>query len=142
MRGDALTEVGAAQPDFPSGGGAMLWRVRRSFQIHAGVALVAGGALILLAVLTWVPGLVPPRWASGLPFLTALLGFPLLLSAFVRLLLARADRTTQWTALRCLPGVVQLGVAGLAVAGALVLVAGEVRWADQAGVSEQASRAG
>ncbi|MGA5008825.1 hypothetical protein ACPCDX_28050 [Streptomyces koyangensis] len=90
--------------------------MKRSYLIHAGFGLVPGGALILLAALTWVPGLVPPEWSPGV-LAALLLAFPLFLAAVARLLLARVSKATLWEAFRCLPGMAQLGIGGGLVVG-------------------------
>ncbi|MEU6111317.1 hypothetical protein ABZ853_23270 [Streptomyces albidoflavus] len=90
--------------------------MKRSYVIHAGFGLVPGGALILLAALTWIPGLVPPEWSPGVPLAALLLAFPVLVSAVARLLLARVSKATLWDAFRCLPGGAQLGLGGGLVA--------------------------
>ncbi|MGW5392164.1 hypothetical protein [Streptomyces koyangensis] len=94
----------------------MLTRMKRSYLIHAGFGLVPGGALILFAALTWIPGLVPPEWSPGVPLVALLLTFPVLVTAVARLLLARVSKATLWDAFRCLPGGVQLGLGGVLVA--------------------------
>ncbi|MFB8414169.1 hypothetical protein ACFC63_01455 [Streptomyces albidoflavus] len=90
--------------------------MKRSYVIHAGFGLVPGGALILLAALTWIPGLVPPEWSPGVPLAALLLAFPVFVTAVARLLLARVSKATLWDAFRCLPGAVQLGLGGALVA--------------------------
>ncbi|MBT3159726.1 hypothetical protein KQH42_16075 [Streptomyces sp. CHA1] len=95
----------------------MLTRMKRSLLIHAGFGLVPGGALILIAALTWIPGVVPPDWSPGVPLAALLLAFPLFVAAVARLLLARVSKATLWEAFRCLPGMAQLGIGGGLVAG-------------------------
>lgn len=99
----------------------MLTRMKRSYLIHAGFGLVPGGALILLAALTWIPGLVPPQWNPGVPLVALLLALPLFVTAMARLLLARVSKATLWDAFRCLPGRAQLGLGGGLVAAVATL---------------------
>ncbi|MER8259336.1 hypothetical protein [Streptomyces albidoflavus] len=94
----------------------MLTRMKRSYLIHAGFGLVPGGALILLAALTWTPGLALPEWSPEVPLAAILLAFPVFVTAMARLLLARVSKATLWDAFRCLPGGVQLGLGGVLVA--------------------------
>lgn len=99
----------------------MLTRMKRSHLIHAGFGLVPGGALILLAALTWVPGVVPPQWNPGVPLAALLLALPVFVTAMARLLLARISKATLWEAFRCLPGRAQLGLGGGLVAAVVTL---------------------
>ncbi|MFC9034054.1 hypothetical protein ACIRFF_22445 [Streptomyces cyaneofuscatus] len=91
-----------------------------TYKVHGGVAAGLGAVVLGLALLTWVPGTWPlfePQWVVPAAFGPALL---MCMSAFVRVLLARSDRSELWQAFRCLPGRAQAGLAALAVVGVLL----------------------
>ncbi|MEV0688566.1 hypothetical protein [Streptomyces sp. NPDC050388] len=96
-----------------------------SFKVHGGVAAGLGAVLLVLAGLTWLPGALPPAKAGWLPALIAVLFFPIVISAVVRLFLARVDKSSAWQAFRCLPGRVQTGLAVLALSGVVMTFLGK-----------------
>ncbi|MDX2708116.1 hypothetical protein PV350_35515 [Streptomyces sp. PA03-6a] len=112
-----------------SGGGAAT-AVKVSFIVHAGAALALGAFCEVAGLLTFLPG---PSWpGDGGPVLGGVLALllPLLLGAAVRALAltargvdARGNRALQWLALRCLPGIVQVALAGVFAAGVALIVA-------------------
>ncbi|MFI5905208.1 hypothetical protein [Streptomyces cyaneofuscatus] len=94
-----------------------------TYKVHGGVAAGSGAVVLALAVLAWVPGTAPvfePQWVVPTAFLPA---FLMAMSAFVRVLLVRSDKSELWQAFRCLPSRAQAGLAALVVACAIVLAA-------------------
>ncbi|MFB8101455.1 hypothetical protein ACFC3O_01240 [Streptomyces sp. NPDC056007] len=91
-----------------------------TYKVHGGVAAGSGAVVLALAVLTWVPGTSPlfePRWVVPTALVPA---FLIGMSAFVRVLLTKSDKSELWQAFRCLPGKAQAGLAALAVVVALL----------------------
>ncbi|MFD6322981.1 hypothetical protein ACFWOL_08915 [Streptomyces sp. NPDC058442] len=96
-----------------------------SFKVHGGVAAGLGAVLLVLAGLTLLPGVLPPAEVGWLPALIAVLFVPIVVSAMVRLFLARVDKSLAWQAFRCLPGWVQTGLAVLILSGVMVTFFGK-----------------
>ncbi|MFC5671816.1 hypothetical protein [Streptomyces incanus] len=88
-----------------------------SFKVHGGVAAGLGAVLLVLAGLTLLPGVLPLAKTGWLLALSAVLFFPIVISAVVRLFLARVDKDLAWQAFRCFPGWVQAGLAVLVLSG-------------------------
>ncbi|WP_330297632.1 hypothetical protein [Streptomyces sp. NBC_00503] len=93
-----------------------------TFKLHGGIATALGTALLVLAALTWIPGSLPMSASRWLVPVIVVLFFPIFISAWVRMLLTRADRHSMWLAFRCLSGRVQLVLATLAVAGVAMII--------------------
>ncbi|MEW2065703.1 hypothetical protein [Streptomyces sp. NPDC007346] len=104
-----------------------------TYKLHGGVAAALSAALLVLAVLTWVPGTSPlfePQWTVAAAFVTA---FLVCGAVVVRMFLASADNRALWQAFRCLPGRAQAGLAALVVAGVAVLVFDVAGWGSEPG---------
>ncbi|MBL3670303.1 hypothetical protein JL475_30875 [Streptomyces sp. M2CJ-2] len=96
-----------------------------SFKVHGGVAAGLGAVLLVLAGLTWLPGVLPLAKAGWLLALIAVLFLPIVISAVARLFLARVDKSLAWQAFRCLPGWVRMGLAVLILSGVVMTFFGK-----------------
>ncbi|MFG3552149.1 hypothetical protein [Streptomyces sp. NPDC047725] len=93
-----------------------------TFKLHSGVAAGLGATLLVLATLTWLPGVLPlsgARWLAAGIFVSLFLTS---VSALMRLILTGADKQAIWLAFRCLPGKVQMTLGVLALWGVVLLV--------------------
>ncbi|MEU5832567.1 hypothetical protein ABZ820_02610 [Streptomyces diacarni] len=94
----------------------------RSFTLHGGIAAGASAVLLLLAVLTWLPGTLPPLGSKWLMVAIVVLLFPLFIAALVRVFVSGADRRSMWLAIRRLPGRARAVLGALVVSGALLML--------------------
>ncbi|WP_282692591.1 hypothetical protein [Streptomyces sp. CC208A] len=95
-----------------------------TFKLHGGVAAALGTALSALTALTWLPGTLPLLEQKWLLVASAMLLFPVFITAMVRMFLARAGQHVTGLAFRCLPRKVQAGLAAVLVSGAATMVFG------------------
>ncbi|MFE2647611.1 hypothetical protein [Streptomyces nigra] len=96
-----------------------------SFKLHGGIAAGLSTVLLLLAVLTWLPGTLPLA-GSKWPMVTiVVLLFPIFIAALVRIFLSGADRHSMWLAFRCLPGRLRAFLGALAISGVLLMLFSE-----------------
>ncbi|KUO22232.1 hypothetical protein [Streptomyces dysideae] len=95
--------------------------MRRNYKVRAGIGAGTSTVLLTLAALTFVPGASMSKdAAAGVMVLGLLVAVPLMIVGLVQGALAKADKSTMWLAVRCLPGRVQAGLAVLGVAGAVL----------------------
>ncbi|MFJ4499994.1 hypothetical protein [Streptomyces sp. NPDC088864] len=78
--------------------------------------------LLLVAMLTWLPGTLPLAGSKWPMVAIVVLLFPIFGAALVRILLSGADRHSMWLAFRCLPGRLQAVLGALAISGVLVML--------------------
>lgn len=95
--------------------------MKGNFKVHGAIAGGASAVLLLLAALTWVPGLwLSEDAGTAVMALGGVLLFPVLGAALVRGLLARATKAEIWQAFRCLPWTVQLALGTLLISGFVI----------------------
>ncbi|MFF7205491.1 hypothetical protein [Streptomyces sp. NPDC008141] len=96
-----------------------------TYKAHGVVAAALSLVLLVLAALTWLPGILPLTGSKWPIVTTFVLLFPIFTAALVRMLLTGADRRSIWLALRCLPGRAQMALGALAVSCVALMVVSE-----------------
>lgn len=102
--------------------------MKAGFIVHAGAALTLGVLCQVAGLLTFLPGPSLSGDGGPVPGVVVALLLPLLLGAVARAFALtargvdiRGNRALQWLALRCLPGIVQVALAGVFVVGVALI---------------------